>query len=168
MAKRKKPHRWGKDPLADAGEAVVLVAKGVGKLRDVFRARTAKRDLPENLQRLVAAIEDFTPDKAYNREIKYQTELNGYLKGKLGGSVAMEKQRGRSRPDIVVDGVIAVEIKGPTTNQGLQTISDKIVRYRQHFSLLVVVLFDVQDERYYSEWAAGMRKQFPDIQIIKK
>lgn len=168
MTKRKKKYRWGEDPLADMGHATILAAKGLGRLREAVQARAAKRVIPENLQPLVAAIEAFTPARPYRRESQYQTELLGWLKGRLGGSVLMEVQRGRSRPDIVVDTAIALELKGPTTNQGLQTVSDKIVRYRQYFPVLMVVLFDVQDERYFSEWAAGMKRQFPEILIIKK
>jgi hypothetical protein len=48
-------------------------------------------------------------------------------------------------------------VRAPTTNPGLQTIADKIARYRHHFSGIVCVLFDVQDETHYEEWLKGIR-----------
>ena len=42
------------------------------------------------------------------------------------------------------------------------------MRYDQHFDSIVAVLFDVQDEQHYAEWAKGMQRQFPDMVIIRK
>jgi hypothetical protein len=82
--------------------------------------------------------------------------------------VELELTRGRSRPDIVVSKVIAIEIKGPTTNHELQTIADKVVRYKQHFESFVAVLFEVQDMVHFAEWKAGIERQFPGAVIIRK
>ena len=161
---RKRKHRWGEDPSADVVQMGKLAAKGIGKLGSIVRRRAADRHLPEDLQRLRTIIEGFRPAKMFNREIRYQDELYGYLLGRLGQGVTIEKQRGRSRPDIVVD-EIAIEIKGPTTNQGLQTIADKIARYRLHFAGIVCVLFDIQDEGRYQEWLRGI--QDPGVLVIR-
>lgn len=161
---RKKKHRWGENPTADVAQMGRLAAQGLGKIGSIVRRRAADRHLPEDLQRLKATIQGFRPAKAFDREIRYQDELYGYLLGKLGQGVTIEKQRGRSRPDIVV-GEIAIEIKGPTTNQGLQTIADKIARYRLHFAGIVCVLFDVQDEVRYQEWLHGI--QDPGVVVIR-
>ncbi|TMI54375.1 hypothetical protein E6H18_11015 [Candidatus Bathyarchaeota archaeon] len=161
---RSKKYRWGEDPSADVVQVGKLAAKGLGKLSSLVRSRAADRSLPEDLQRLKIIIEGFRPAKRFDREIRYQDELYGYLLGRLGQGVAIEKQRGRSRPDIVVD-EIAIEIKGPTTNQGLQTIADKIARYRLHFSGIVCVLFDVQDETHFQEWLRGI--QDPGVLVIR-
>jgi hypothetical protein len=53
-----RKHRWGKDPGADAIEAVKVAARGFSKLGSLVKGRAEKRHLPENLQRLVAAIQD--------------------------------------------------------------------------------------------------------------
>ena len=161
---RKKKHRWGEDPSADVVQMGKLAAKGLGKLGSIVRRRAADRHLPEDLQRLKTIIEGFHPARRFDREIRYQDELYGYLLGRLGRGVTIEKQRGRSRPDIVVD-EIAIEIKGPTTNQGLQTIADKIARYRLHFAGIVCVLFDIQDEGRYQEWLRGI--QDPGVLVIR-
>ena len=164
----KKRHRWGANPTADIIEGSKVVAKSIGKLGAVVKQRAATRRIPESLHRLAAAIEEFRPARKYDYEFPYQVELTGFLKARLGGSVAIEEQRGRSRPDIIVDHVIAIEIKGPTSNHQLDTIADKAVRYGQHFETLVCVLFDVLDEGRYKEWEGGMKHKFPDILIFRK
>jgi len=161
---RKKRHRWGQDPTADVVQVGKLAAKGIGRLGAIVKRKSADRHLPEDLQRLRTLIEGFHPARKFDREIRYQDELYGYLLGKLGEGVTIEKQRGRSRPDIVI-GEIAIEIKGPTTNQGLATIADKIARYRLSFSGIVCVLFDVQDKTHYEEWLKGIRD--PTIVVIR-
>jgi hypothetical protein len=171
MARRKKfrglSYETG-SPVDAAIQAGQLLAKGLGKLGTMAKERTARRRLPEHLRGLVAAIEEFQPAQTYRREVNYQTELTGWLKAKLGTAVKIEEQRGRSRPDIVVAETIAIEIKGPTTNQELKTIPDKVIRYRQHWPSFVCVLFDVQDEERYQEWLRGMQDKFPDVVVKRK
>jgi len=135
----------------------------------VMFPRTSVRIISCALARLAAAIEEFRPARKYDYEFPYQIELTGFLKAKLGGFITIEETRGRSRPDIVVDRTIAIEIKGPTSNHQLDTIADKAVRYGRHFEGgLVCVLFDVLDPVRFREWDAGMRDRFPDILIFSK
>lgn len=167
MSKRKKFHGYSyeKGSPADAAiEGGKLIAKGLGKLGSFVKRKSADRHLPEDLLQLKGLIEEFRPAKAFTREIRYQDELYGYLVGKLGKGVTIEKQVGRSRPDIVV-GNIAIEVKGPTSNAGLATIADKIARYRLGFAGIVCVLFNVQDEVHYKEWLEGI--QDPAVVVIR-
>ncbi len=83
----------------------------------------------------------------------------------------IEYQVGASRPDIVVevDSEIAIEVKGPTTSRDLQTIADKIIRYRRYFDKIIVVLFDVKvSPKRYEEWLEGIMDNFNDVVIIEK
>ena len=82
-----------------------------------------------------------------------------------GSSLFSFPRRVRFPSSDIVVGNIAIEIKGPTTNQGLQSIADKIARYRLHFAGIVCVLFDVQDEAHYREWLRGIRD--PDVVVIR-
>ena len=162
--KRRQSRRTAAVDLAELGR---LTSQGLRKLGAIVRESAAKRRLPENLQRLVAAIEGFQPTKRYRRELQYHMELSGWLKARYG-AVEIEETRGRSRPDIVVSRVIAIEVKGPTTNRELKTIADKVIRYRQYYEAVVVVLFDVQDEQRYAEWKKGMESRFPEVVVIRK
>jgi hypothetical protein len=81
----------------------------------------------------------------------------------------VECQIGSARPDIVIED-IAIEIKGPTTEEGLRSIADKCLRYHHHFKKMIVVLFDIQTKtsRFFNEWEEGLKKHFPDVIVIKK
>lgn len=125
-------------------------------------------NIDETLQSIVTAIHNFEPSQHYKFELPYQTELVGYLKAQFSNAV-IEKQRGSSRPDIVIGG-IAIEVKGPTRDRDLQTIADKCLRYSEYFKQgIIVVLFNVYVNTYrYKDWYQGMKRTYPQVQIIKK
>lgn len=123
----------------------------------------------EIITRLTGLIKDYQPIKSLKNELLYHTNLYTYLCEKIPEEVRFEEQKGSSRPDISV-GNIAIEIKGPTDNQGLITIADKINRYSLHFDHLIVVLFEVEVlDRFYGEWYHGIMQQYGDqVTIIRK
>lgn len=119
------------------------------------------------LLELEKAIREFQPLRRYDKEMYYQDNLASWLKSKFPDT-KIEVTRGSTRPDIVVEGV-AIEVKGPTYDKDLQTISGKCMRYYQYFPQgLICVLFYVYvtEQRYY-DWENGMKKTFPDVTIIK-
>jgi len=119
------------------------------------------------INQVVSEIENFKPSRIYHNEFPYQVELVGYLKHKFPNA-DIEQQKGSSRPDIIV-GDVAIEVKGPTRTQDLQTIADKCMRYYQHFGELVIVLFEVDVyEQRYDEWKKGINNTFPNVRIIRK
>ena len=119
---------------------------------------------------VIRSIEAFRPARNYGLESQYQIELNGFLKSKYPESeVDIEVQVNDSRPDIVIDNQIAIEIKGPTSFNDLETIFGKCHRYQQDFDFMIVALFDVQvDEQKYERWEGGIMQYFPDVRIIRK
>ncbi|MEM3594603.1 MAG: hypothetical protein QXS27_07720 [Candidatus Jordarchaeaceae archaeon] len=150
--------------VADLSDAI---SSGIGALSEFLKKRKMKKTLPENVKRVVEALESFKPLRSYRNEDRYRMELVGWLKGKdLGADI--EIQKGYSRPDIVINN-IAIEVKGPTGKEELKTIADKCSRYTLHFDQLIVVLFEVEvDDGYYNEWYRAMQKRFPDVIIIRK
>ena len=116
------------------------------------------------------AIHEYTPQRRYYQEILYQDTLATHLSVKLPGrDVRIERQKGSSRPDIVIDNV-AIEIKGPTDQRGLDSVPSKCMRYKMHFpGGLIVVLFDVQTtDYYYDEWLKGIKRTHPNVIVIRK
>ena len=81
----------------------------------------------------------------------------------------VELQKGSARQDIIIDN-IAIEIKGPTWEKGLQTIVDKCLRYPRYFERgFIIVLFDVKvTNRFYEDWTKSLMQKFPKITILKK
>jgi len=119
------------------------------------------------LLELEKAIRQFTPQRHYDKEFYFQDTLASYLRAKYEDT-EIEVSRGSTRPDIVVEGV-AIEVKGPTRDKDLQTIADKCLRYRQHFpSGMICVLFSVYvSKQRYDDWLEGMKKNYPDVKIIR-
>ncbi|MGB7787290.1 hypothetical protein [Methanoregula sp.] len=125
---------------------------------------------PENefLEKIIATIENFEPSRIYRDEQGYHNELQGWMKAHFHGAI-VEHQTGSSRPDIVIDNRIAIEVKGPTRSKDLVTVADKCNRYLQHYDNLIVALFEVDvNERFYDEWLKGIEDRYPEVKIIKK
>ena len=121
-------------------------------------------------EQVVEAIKLFKPFQQYDKELQYQIELAAYLRNKFQNSlVDTEKYRKSSRPDITIDG-IAIEVKGPTGDGELQTISEKCLRYcDSHPKGVVIVLFKISVSPYrYDDWKRGMNNRFPEVKIIPK
>jgi len=127
-----------------------------------------KNSNDELFQNVIDAIHQFHPSRKYPNEQGYHIELQGWLKREFTGA-EMEHQTGSSRPDIVIDRCIAIEVKGPTRYQDLTTIADKCNRYLQYYDNLVFVLFEVEVyDRRYAEWLKGIEGQYPNVKIVRK
>lgn len=121
------------------------------------------------LNRISDEIKRFNlPKKRLNREESYHLSLYAWLK-KSFPSTKIEEQREGARPDIIIDDV-AIEVKGPTTSQDLNSIANKCLIYPQYFhGGIIIVLFDVNvGNRRYNEWLKGMNRVLPDVVIIRK
>jgi len=129
-------------------------------------------DASNEFKGLVRSIIEFKPLKNYRSEYPYQSELAQWLKSRFTNT-KIEVQRGSSRPDIVVNNGLAIEVKGPTKDEDLVTIADKCMRYSKHFRKgIIIVLFNVSVNRYrYKEWSERIHDTFghiTSIQIIRK
>lgn len=117
--------------------------------------------------RIIESIKKFTPSRKYGNEFGYHTELQGWLKSHFNNAV-VEVQTGASRPDIVI-GNIAIEVKGPTDNQALNTLTTKCLKYSQHYTNLIIVLFEpIFSESNYNEIVNGLKRSFPNVEVIRK
>ncbi len=117
--------------------------------------------------RIIEQIERFEPSRRYGNEFGYHTELQGWLKSKFQDA-KVELQTGASRPDIVIND-IAIEVKGPTDNQALNTLTTKCLKYSHYYKHLIIVLFEpIFSESNYDEIIAGIEKYFPNVKVIRK
>jgi hypothetical protein len=119
------------------------------------------------IDRVISEINGFMPSFSYQAELPYYAELIGYLK-RAFPQARFDVQKGSTRPDIFIE-KIAIEARGPTSEEDLQSIADKCVRCSSQFENLIVVLFDIRvSKKAYQEWEAGMQKTFPNVVIVKK
>ncbi|HEV8359237.1 MAG TPA: hypothetical protein VGR28_02155 [Candidatus Thermoplasmatota archaeon] len=124
---------------------------------------------PDLLQLLGRAIQKFPPQKQLKAEKDFRNALHSWLMHDFPQAV-MEKRSsdGRVRPDIVVE-TVAIEIKGPTSNQALRSIYAKCVEYSPAFpGGLVIVLFRIQDMEYFESWRQRVVSHFPHVVVIAR
>lgn len=136
--------------------------------------RSAKEEIVKaeemklTINQVIEKIKKFQPIKRFKVEKDYQNNLAGYLQPSFK-KVRIEEQRGGSRPDIIINDEIAIEIKGPTTMDELKTLPDKCMRYPTSYDEVIVVLFDIQLSNEKLESYLNLLKgMFPNIIIIKK
>ncbi|MGD0535422.1 MAG: hypothetical protein ABR999_08290 [Methanoregula sp.] len=119
------------------------------------------------INKIVNAIEKFCPTRNWEYEDGYHKELLGYLKHDFP-DIKYEFQMGSSRPDLVIQN-IAIEIKGPTDNAALETLTTKCLKYSKYYDHLIMVLFNPQfSEKNFKEIQAGINQYFPHVKIIRK
>lgn len=117
---------------------------------------------------VVESIKNFEPSRKYSNEFGYHTELQGWLKSHFQNS-RVELKTGASRPDIVINNDIAIEVKGPTDNQALNTLTTKCLKYSIYYTHLIIVLFEpLFSESNYSEIVEGIKQHFPNVKVIRK
>ena len=130
-----------------------------------IRRQIEQESLPN---KVVQAIKEFKPFRQYKNEFPYQLDLARYLKEKFP-NVVIEQQKGSSRPDIVVGDDIAIEVKGPTDNNALNTLTTKCLKYSGHYQHLIIVLFEPTfSEGNYNEIIEGMKRSFPEVKVVRK
>ena len=144
----------------------ILVCTGVGwALLKYWQYKKQKET--QLIFQVTKRIEEFQPSKNWSSEEGYHGELQGYLKSKFPNS-KVEIQTGASRPDIIIEN-IAIEIKGPTDDQGINSLGTKCLKYSQYYNNLIIVLFQCSfSESNYREIIEGIRRYFPNVQVVRK
>ena len=158
-----------KIPISDIESEEKELERNLDKKWDSKQKKTeSSKTTDKKIQEVINAINKFEPSRVYHSEQGYHNELQGWLKAHFQ-QAKVEHQTGSSRPDIIIDSDIAIEVKGPTKSQDLKTIADKCNRYTIYWKNLIIVLFEVDVyERFYSEWEQGIIKRYPEVVIIRK
>jgi hypothetical protein len=119
------------------------------------------------ITKIVDTIIRFKPIRKWENEDGYHKELLGYLRHDFP-DIKYEFQKGSSRPDLVFKN-IAIELKGPTDNAALDTLTTKCLKYSKYYDHLIIVLFEPRfSERHFQEIHEGINQYFPHVIIIRK
>jgi hypothetical protein len=141
-----------------------------GSLEEIeeWKRRDEEEEMKESLlYRVFNSIEDFKPSRKYKNEFGYHTELQGWLKAHFP-SAKVEIQTGASRPDIIIDD-IAIEVKGPTDSQALNTLTTKCLKYSKYYTNIICVLFEPSfTDKNFQEIQEGIASTFSNVSIIVK
>lgn len=137
------------------------------EVEDWKRRDEEEKIMASLLYNVVESIKKFKPSRKYRNEFGYHTELQGWLKANFP-STKVEIQTGASRPDIVIDD-IAIEVKGPTDNQALNSLTTKCLKYSKYYKNIICVLFEPSfSNRNFQEIQEGLKRSFPNVKIIIK
>ncbi len=138
----------------------------INELKDKKEKEKQKYELL--ISHVIRSIEEFKPTKNWGNENNYHIELLGWLKREFPDIVEYEVQTGASRPDLVIKD-IAIEIKGPTDSQAINTLPSKLIRYDQYYTNIIIVLFECNfSEQLFKEIQIGINRHFQNVTIIRK
>lgn len=147
------------------GEELWGTPEEIEKIKRIEEDERIKESL---LFKVTNSIEEFEPTKDWGNENNYHIELLGWLKREFPDIVEYEVQSGASRPDLVIK-EIAIEIKGPTDSQALNTLASKLLRYEQYYTNTIIVLFECNfSEQLFKEIQNGIDRHFQNVKIIRK
>jgi len=151
---------------------ILLGQKTDDEFNSLITELNQKKELEEQyrqslISRVMESIENFIPTKKWGNEDSYHKELLGWLKQPFP-EIQYELQTGGSRPDLVI-GKIAIEIKGPTDDNALNTLATKILKYSHYYENVVIVLFEPSfSERNFKEITSGIEKTYSHVHVIRK
>ena len=118
--------------------------------------------------KIVSDIKCFEASYRWPNESGYHAELHRYFLDKDYASI-VEYQTGSSRPDIVI-GDTAIEVKGCTTDNDIDSLPGKCVKYSNYYTDIVFVLFEpvwTRNQHAY-ETFRGMLSNFDNVSILIK
>ena len=146
--------------------------------RRLSRAKDVVSELDYYLDKFLVDI----PKGSRHSESLYQTDLGRYLKEKLTNRrVEYEIERNGKRPDIVIDGTTAIEVKSMKNpdsdrnrkynSQHVESIYKKLILYKKEFSKVIFIIFNsdlVRDRNWhaYQEMKDTVKEQ--GVTLIEK
>ena len=142
-----------------------LLSKTIFKLSDSYKLRTEDYEL-SNIKN---EIESFKQAENWPNEAGYQADLYNFLKRSFP-EAKLEERTGSSRPDITIKD-IAIELKGPTTDEGINSLPVKCIKYSKYYRKIIFVLFSPKfSQSNFIEIKKGIEEAFPGrtIFIIKQ
>lgn len=110
----------------------------------MFNTEPAIDDLVESI------VRDWRPRRRYDREHEYKHELESYLADELNAPnpdppYQVSTHRSREQCDLVVDGVVGVELKRALDERGVERLRDELDDYLARYDVVIVCACGVAD-----------------------
>lgn len=136
-------------------------------------------------QKVVKAIKRWLPQKKYRSEKKYQADLAEYLDSSLNDSgigsmlgfgddtqYIVSTERGRSRADIVVNDVLAIELKQNFTQRQADRLRGQLQRHKKEHEYVIACTCGIKDvdewRRIEKDHSGGLLESSPVTFIVKE
>ena len=163
-----------------AGIGIILIlsllSRLISRLLNRYKLGTKHSRLYKRLRtkdhevdKIKTTIESFKQAENWPNEAGYQADLYNFLKRNFPDA-KLEERTGASRPDIIIKD-IAIELKGPTTNEGINSLPAKCIKYSKYYRKIIFVLFSPKfSQSNFIEIKKGIEETFPGrtIFIIKQ
>jgi uncharacterized membrane protein YeaQ/YmgE (transglycosylase-associated protein family) len=156
--------------LPEMGSAIqfVIIACVIGLviflLIHFFRRRAEERR--KLFERVCKAIEKYEPPKYFGegKEIAYHSALFEYLRSKFPSNKVRFEQSTENggKPDITIEH-IAIEVKGPTGANELNSLITKCWKYGKDKKIIFVLFAPKFRPQKFEQVKAEIRKRYPEI-----
>jgi len=169
ISSNKRRHKIEEEEQKKAVFESEQIAKGFVKIKNGEGKNIwlSKDEANEQFLEVLKSINEFRHSKNYSSEEGYHAELYGWLKARFKNAKT-EERIGSSKPDISI-GNVAIEVKGPTDDNAINTLPAKCLKYLKHYDYLIFVLFNPHfSENNFREIAEGIEKYHPGVIIIRK
>ena len=140
---------------------LILLSIPISRLLKSYKFKTKDYEL-YNIKK---AIESFKQSRNWPNEAGYQADLYNFLKRNFPDA-KLEEKIGASRPDITIKD-IAIELKGPTTDEGINSLPTKCIKYSKYYRKIIFVLFSPKfSQSNFIEIKKGIEEKFPGLTIF--
>lgn len=128
-----------------------------------------KNNTNTKLEKLLADIREWSPDRRRNVEETYKVELRNQLRTL---KYELTEERGDSNVDLVVNNTFAIETKKEPALADYDRMFGQIARHLEQYSIVIAVIFDVPRQDQFVTFQALADKHFnpvgTKVLIIKK
>lgn len=151
---------------------LALLSRPISRLLDRYKLGTKYpllykrlRAKDHELYKIKTTIESFKQSRNWPNEAGYQADLYNFLKRNFPDA-KLEEKTGASRPDITIKN-IAIELKGPTTDEGINSLPTKCIKYSKYYRKIIFVLFSPKfSQSNFIEIKKGIEEKFPGLTIF--
>ena len=152
---------WG-PLLGAAAGAYVMHARHAAR-----RESRAYKDDPEFVDEVCEEVEEFlgrwTPRQAHRKERGYTLDLAAFLRRHTDFDVEVEPATEEGFPDIIVGGVLVIELKLRASKAELDRLVGQAARYSRKFETWVLLLGSTESQVRQFEWLLEDR----DLEMIE-
>ena len=128
-----------------------------------------KNNTNTKLEKLLADIREWSPDRRRNVEETYKVELRNQLRTL---KYELTEERGDSNVDLVVNNTFAIETKKEPALADYDRMFGQIARHLEQYSIVIAVIFDVPRQDQFVTFQALVDKHFnpvgTKVLVVKK
>ena len=128
-------------------------------------SKSQEKPLNKEFEKCIAKIKDWKPQRKRFNEEGYKIELRAFLQN---NNLPVEEEKGDSNIDLLINGVIAVELKKDPSTAEYDRLFGQIARHLTYYKFLIVVICDISNEDRYKQFLNTVDFVFSKIDVNLK